>query len=123
MKKILLIDDDRDFNESLMEYLEYEGFDVACAFDGKEGLSLVHQEKTDLIITDIVMPEADGIEFLRTLMDDSQTPSTKIIAMSGGGRIGGGRYLELAKAFGADHVFDKPLDVEAFMKAINKLLD
>ncbi len=123
MKKILIVDDDKDFNSSLKEYLEYKNFDVICAFNGKLGLSLIHTEKPDLIITDIVMPEFDGVELLDKLLSDSLPFQTRIIAVSGGGRIGGKQYLSVAEGLGADYIFEKPLNLDDLTKAISNLLD
>ncbi|MEE8060016.1 MAG: response regulator [Pseudomonadales bacterium] len=122
MKKILIIDDDNDFNESLKDYLEYEDFEVVCAFDGKQGLSLVYQEEPDLIITDIIMPELEGIEFLQKIADNPPAFPAKIIAISGGGRIDGAKYLVVAQGLGADYIFEKPLDIEKLIEVIRKLL-
>jgi len=122
MKKILLVDDDEAFNESLKEYLEYKGFDVVCALDGKQGLTLLNQEAPDLVITDIIMPELEGIEFVSKIVESALTFAPKIIAISGGGRIGGKKYLRTAEAVGADYVFEKPLDIEALIDAIRNLL-
>lgn len=121
MNKILLIDDDLDFHESLKDTLKYEGYNVVSALDGKQGLSLIAKELPDLIITDIIMPNIEGIELINTLtLQDNIT--TKIIAISGGGRLACEEYLETAKAFGADSVFEKPLDIELFLKTVHNLL-
>ena len=122
MKKILLIDDDEDFNESLKEYLEYKKFTVVSAYDGKQGLSLIKQEHPDLIITDIVMPEVEGIELIGQMLEDSGARPPKIIAISGGGRMGGSDYLMLAKELGAHGTFEKPLDFNLLVETIDGLL-
>ncbi len=122
MKKILLIDDDEDFNESLKEYLEYKKFEVVCAFDGKQGLSMIAQEQPDLIITDIVMPQVEGIEFLDKILSDGAMDPPKIIAISGGGRMGGRDYLFIAKEMGAHSTFEKPLDFNLLVETIDRLL-
>ncbi|OUS31114.1 hypothetical protein A9Q99_04690 [Gammaproteobacteria bacterium 45_16_T64] len=123
MNKILLIDDDKDFNDTLKEFLEYEGFSVICAYNGKEGLSLIRKEKPDLIITDIVMPNVDGLEVLVELQREPLSFPTKIIAISGGGRIDGEYYLDTAEAFNTDYTFEKPLVVGELLKAIRELLN
>ncbi|MEE8059489.1 MAG: response regulator [Pseudomonadales bacterium] len=123
MKKVVLIDDNVEFNATLKEFLELEDFEVISAFDGTQGLSLIYQEKPDLIITDIIMPEMEGIELLDQLTKYRLQCPTKIIAISGGGRIGAQQYLEFAKEIGADYVFDKPLKFKEFINAIRELLD
>ncbi|MBL4761236.1 MAG: response regulator [Gammaproteobacteria bacterium] len=123
MTKILLIDDDEDFNESLKDCLEYEGFTVVCAFGGKQGLSLLQVEQPDLVMTDILMPGFDGIEFLAALKEMSLGFPVKVIAMSGGGRIAGKEYLSVAKTIGADCVFEKPLDIDEVVGTIKGLLN
>ncbi len=122
MNKILLVDDDEVFNESLKEYLEYKGFTVLSAFNGKQGLDMISTEKPDLVITDIVMPEVEGIELLTSVVIDSLEQRPKIVVISGGGRIGSSNYLSIAREIGADAVFEKPLDFNLLVKEINDLL-
>ena len=122
MNKILLVDDDEVFNESLKEYLEYKGFTVLSAFNGKQGLEMITTEKPDLVITDIVMPEVEGIELLTSVVIDSLVQRPKIVVISGGGRIGSSNYLSIAREIGADAVFEKPLDFNLLVKEINDLL-
>ncbi len=122
MKKILLIDDDEDFNESLKDYLEFKKFKVVCAFDGKQGLSMIDREQPDLIITDIVMPQVEGIELLGKVLSSGPMEPPKIIAISGGGRMGGSDYLYIAKEMGANSTFEKPLDFNLLVETIDRLL-
>ena len=122
MAKILVIDDDVPFNDALKQYLEYVGHNVVCAFDGKQGLSLLVQTKPDLVITDIVMPFVDGLEFLISLRDSIALFPCRIIAVSGGGRIGGANYLEMAAGLGVDDTFEKPFGMEDLQKSIETLL-
>ncbi len=121
MNKILLIDDDLDFNESLTDILEYEGYEVACAFNGKQGLDLVKQEQPDLIISDIIMPDVDGLGFLMALRNELKS-QIKVVIISGGGRVGGTDYLNMAQSLGADEVVEKPLDKHDFLERIKRLL-
>jgi CheY-like chemotaxis protein len=64
MKKVLVIDDDVDFNYMLKEQLEWANYEVACAFDGSQGLDLYKSFKPDVLVTDIIMPNKDGIEVI-----------------------------------------------------------
>ncbi len=122
MKKILLIDDDEDFNRSLKDYLENEGYSVVSAENGKVGLKKIQETDPDLIITDIVMPETDGMELLTEIKNNPNIFSKKIIAISGGGRMDRMLFLEIAKNLGADCVFDKPLDIDALVESVGALL-
>ena len=90
------------------------------ASNGEQGLRIYRQEPVDLIITDILMPEKEGIETIIELRQDF--PDVKIIAMSGGGRIGTKDYLHLAKIFGVQRTFTKPVAREQLLDAIKELL-
>lgn len=74
----------------------------------------------DLIITDLIMPEKEGIEMIMELKKEA--PEIPVIAISGGGRGDPGNYLEIAKAVGASYTFEKPLDWEPFIEAVNELV-
>lgn len=120
MAKILVIDDDEQVLDMLYESLTRERFDVLKASNGEQGLRIYRQEPVDLIITDILMPEKEGIETIIELRQDF--PDVKIIAMSGGGRIGTKDYLHLAKIFGVQRTFTKPVAREQLLDAIKELL-
>jgi DNA-binding response OmpR family regulator len=120
MARILIIDDDEQVLDMLYESLTREGYDVLRASNGEQGLRLYRQEPVDLIITDIIMPEKEGIETIIELRKDF--PDVKIIAMSGGGRIGTKDYLHLAKIFGVQRTFKKPVAREQLLDAIKALL-
>lgn len=120
MARILVIDDDEQVLDMLYESLTREGFDVLKASNGEQGLRIYRQEPVDLIITDILMPEKEGIETIIELRQDF--PDVKIIAMSGGGRIGTKDYLHLAKIFGVQRTFTKPVAREQLLDAIKELL-
>ena len=121
MARILLIDDDEQVLDMLYESLTREGYDVLRASNGEQGLRRYRQEPVDLIITDIIMPEKEGIETIIELRQDF--PDVKIIAMSGGGRIGTNDYLHLAKIFGVQRTFTKPVAREQLLDAITELLE
>ena len=86
MARILIIDNDVQILNMLRQTLEREGYDVLKASNGKQGIRLHREEPVDLIITDIIMPEKEGIETILELKRDY--PDVKIIAISGGGRTG-----------------------------------
>ena len=121
MKCILVIDDDIDIREMLQRMLTIEGYKVLIASDGVEGVALHKENPVDLIITDIIMPNKEGISVIQDLK--LKTPDLKIIAISGGGRVSPANWLELAEAFGADHTLVKPFERKQILNAVEKLLE
>jgi DNA-binding response OmpR family regulator len=121
MTRILVIDDDQLVLDMLYDSLTREGYDVLRASNGKQGLSLFRKEPVDLIITDIIMPEKEGIETIIELRKDF--PDVKIIAISGGGRVGTKDYLQMAKMFGVQRTFTKPVARKQLLDAIRELID
>jgi len=93
---------------------------VLEAADGIEGLEIYRQEPTDLVITDLIMPEKEGIETIIELKRDF--PEVKIIAMSGGGRIEPESYLNIAQKLGALQTLTKPFDRKELLEAVHNLL-
>jgi len=120
MARILLIDDDDSVRTVLRLTLIHFGHTVIEARDGREGLALFAHADADLVITDIVMPEVEGLEVLMTLRE--RKPPVKIIAMSGGGRVSAADYLHAAKLMGAASVLSKPFSNQALMAAIDDVL-
>jgi CheY-like chemotaxis protein len=121
MARILVIDDDDLIREMLGQILGDAGHEVVPASNGEMGVDLFRRQPADLIITDIIMPEKDGWEAIVELRRDF--PEVKIIAMSGGGKMGPYSYLMMAKRFGAERVFPKPLKKSELLEAINELTD
>lgn len=121
MASILIIDDDFKILQVFREILEREGYDVLAASDGREGMRLCRNRHVDLVITDIIMPEKEGLETIIELRRD--LPHVKIIAMSGGGQIGAEQYLPLAEKLGAQHTLDKPFTAVELLEAISEVLD
>jgi CheY-like chemotaxis protein len=120
MGRILIIDDDVQILNMLRQILEREGYEVVSAINGNEGIRLYREKPTDLIITDLIMPEKDGIETIMELRRDF--PDVKIIAISGGGRSHPGPYLNSAKELGAQYTFAKPVKRKELLKAVRELL-
>jgi len=120
MARILVIDDDEQVLDMLYESLTREGYDVLKASNGEQGLRLYREKSVDLIITDIIMPEKEGIETIIELRQDF--PNVKIIAISGGGRAGTKDYLQMAKIFGVQRTFTKPVAREQLLDAIKELI-
>jgi len=121
MNPILIIDDDIEILSVLRLILEREGYDVLAASDGKEGLKLCRQQRVDLVITDLVMPEKEGVETIMELRRDF--PHVKIIAMSGGGSIAPENYLHMAQMLGAQRTLRKPFTPNEMLEAVRELVD
>lgn len=120
MANILVIDDEPLICEMLDVLLSGEGHRVATATEGRTGISQFAEETVDVVITDIIMPEGDGLDVIQQMRD--RHSHVKIIAISGGSRIGNIDLLAMAKELGADKVFSKPLDHAELVKAINECL-
>lgn len=121
MAKILVIDDDPSILIMLKKMLEKEGYEVDFANNGSEGLDKIECSPPDLLVTDIVMPEKEGIELIFYLR--KKNPKLKIVAISGGGRFNYDGYLTSAKYLGADMVFKKPLVHREFVRAVSDLMN
>ena len=120
MAKILLVEDEDALRILLQEILAMENHQVTAASNGSEALFLAKRESFDLIITDLIMPEKDGIE---TIMDfRCLLPHAKIIAMSGGGFGVGRNYLPLAQKLGAQKTLMKPFDLQTLREAIDETM-
>jgi DNA-binding response OmpR family regulator len=120
MKNILIIDDEDDFRAMLTQMLQKEGYAVTAAADGMQGMKEFEKHPPDLVVTDIFMPEKEG---LSTIMDAKKAdPSVKIIAMSGGGRIWNMDSLPVALKLGADAVLYKPFRRDEFLDLVSHLL-
>ncbi|MGD9546065.1 MAG: response regulator [Candidatus Krumholzibacteriia bacterium] len=120
MTRILLVDDDTQVRTMLKKTFEREGYEVVEAGDGCQAVALYDPDTIDLVITDIVMPEKEGIETIREIK--SNNPQAKIIAISGGGRIKPGDYLAWAERFGVDNTFTKPIRRQEILDAIEALV-
>jgi DNA-binding response OmpR family regulator len=119
--RILIIDDDEQVLTMLQQLLEREGYEVITAPDGKAGMRLFREEGADLIITDILMPEKDGLETIIELRKDY--PDVRIMAISGGGEIEPRFYLHFANEFGALSILTKPFEREELLAAVRELLN
>src|SRR5512133_1365223 len=117
--KILIIDDEEMIREGLMITLEMEGFEVKICNDGKEAMKIIPEFKPEIIITDIIMPDVDGIEVIISLRKLDKPP--KIIAISGGGRISAGDHLKSARQLGAACTLTKPFSSKELLNCIKNL--
>ncbi len=120
MAHILIIDDDPNVRLMLRRMLEHQGYTITEASDGIEGIKRFHENKFDLIITDLIMPDKEGIETINELKKED--PAIKIIAMSGGGRCKPDSHLTTAKLLGADAIFEKPFIKERLLSVIRELI-
>jgi CheY-like chemotaxis protein len=121
MAHILVIDDEADMRFILKEVLGRDGHTVDVADNGKTGVSLAELHDYDLIITDVIMPEMDGIEVLTALK--LKKPGARVIVMTGGSaKIDKEMLMTFAKAMRAHKVVSKPLDLKALRVAVNELL-
>jgi len=121
MAGILIVEDDKDLREMLKISLLMRKYTVLEASDGKEALLKFRPGVTDMVITDLIMPDEDGLKVIMKIKEIK--PSIKIIAISGGGKAGPGNYLNLAKALGADEIFPKPFSINEMIKKIDELLN
>lgn len=119
--RILIIDDELQIRVMLRQALEKAGFEVDEAPDGKEGIDCFKKNRADLIITDIIMPEKEGIETIMAFKRLDQ--NVKIIAISGGGRIQSEDYLNIATKVGACCSFAKPFSIIELISKINQILN
>ena len=120
MTKILVVDDEVTVREMVGEMLTRGGYEVVMAANGLEAMRRLKEQEFAVIVTDIVMPEQEGLETVLAVRKEH--PQTKVIAISGGGRYGASDYLETATFFGADRVFGKPISWQELLAAVEELL-
>jgi DNA-binding NtrC family response regulator len=118
MVRILVIDDDEDFRSMLCRALEQTGYTVEGARNGHEGCELQRMEPVDLVITDILMPEREGLETIQALRQEF--PEIKIIAISGG--VGPLNFLPLARKFGVLRTLQKPFTLQQLYEVMREVL-
>ncbi|HSR66976.1 MAG TPA: response regulator [Acidobacteriota bacterium] len=121
MARILLIDDEDMTRAMLRQALEMKGHEVHEASNGDEALRVHRKTPCPLVITDILMPEKEGLETIVELRRDH--PDLKIIAMSGGGSAGNLNFLETAGKLGAQATLQKPFELAALFKTVDSLLE
>ena len=118
MSKILVIDDQRSIRKTLKEILEYEGNEVVLAENGPEGLQFIDDDKFDIILCDIKMPEMDGIEVLQKIVEKGQ--DIPVIMISGHGNID--TAVDAIKK-GAYDFIEKPLDLNRLLVTIRNAIE
>ena len=121
MTRIIIIEDDQIIRESLKEILELNSYEVIAMDSGIDLMKKIHKFKPDILITDIIMPDMDGIEII--IEAKKTLPDIKLIAISGGGMIDSGSYLDTAKSLGADLTLKKPFAPDQLISAIKNLTE
>ncbi|MCG8636229.1 MAG: response regulator [Desulfobacterales bacterium] len=120
MPKVLIIDDEASIRIMLSTLLEKNGYSIVTAENGAQGFNLFKTHLPDLTITDLIMPEKEGLELIREIK--TLDPEAKIIAMSGGGTAQPDTYLKLAARFGAQRTFSKPINTERLLSFVQEAL-
>ncbi len=119
-KKILIVDDEAPIRKLLTKLLEPEGYEIFEASNGDQGLDLVHSNRPDLVIIDLIMPGKEGLETIREI--HKLFPDVKMVAMSGGGLGDPGLYLNLAIKMGAQLSFQKPMNHDFLVSTVKDIL-
>jgi len=120
MATILAIDDDPEVRAMLDDLLTEAGYQVVTAADGKEAVAHFRDRPTEVVVTDILMPEQDGLETIQEL--HRIAPQVPVIAISGGGHLPGSLYLKTAALFGAFRTLEKPFPRRALLDAVGEAL-
>ena len=121
-RTILVVDDDDSIRLLYRRYLQRLGFDVVEASNGVEGLARLKETPCELVITDIFMPEKEGLETIREIRE-LYGADIAIIAISGGGVMNAEVLLKMAGRIGANAVFMKPVDLGELSETITKLME
>lgn len=120
MKHILVIDDESQIRGLLRKVLERAGYTVTEAADGVEGCQAYRRARPDLVITDLTMPEKNGIDTIKELI--AENPKVRIIAISGGGQRFPDYFLDKASTEGAMKLLKKPFRNEELLTAVSQTL-
>jgi DNA-binding response OmpR family regulator len=119
--RILVIDDDIDLCLVMREVLKAEGYEVSLATDGAQGIGSQRNQPASLLITDIFMPNKEGIETIRDFR--AEFPNVPIIAMSGGGRLKRQGSLFTAQELGAAVILRKPFSMSDLLSSVAEVLN
>ncbi|RFC46985.1 MAG: DNA-binding transcriptional response regulator [Verrucomicrobia bacterium] len=115
-RKILVIDDEEDICEMTKILLEKAGHDVTCTTDSRVAARLLKEQKFEAVITDMLMPDKDGLEVMADLR--RHHPEVRIIAASGGGRVSSESYLHIARKSGAHALLPKPFTLQELLSCV-----
>jgi DNA-binding NtrC family response regulator len=120
MANILVVEDNAQVAKLFRDILTRAGHYAAVAANGNEATLALEKQAFDLVITDIFMPEKDGLELIREVM--AHNPGLKVIAISGGGKTRAPLYLEMAKKLGACRTLNKPFELKELLKAVEETI-
>ncbi|WP_135075289.1 response regulator [Terasakiella sp. SH-1] len=121
MAHLLIVDDDRTLLRAMVEGLKRAGFDVQGEASGQGALAQLESHSFDLLITDLLMPEIDGLKVIEQAVSANQ--NIRILAISGGGPDrDGGDLLDTALGCGADAILQKPFKPDEFIQTVQALL-
>jgi DNA-binding NtrC family response regulator len=120
-KKILLVDDEEAILDLMSISLSKEGYVIDTALNGLQAIELMKGQDFDLMITDLLMPEMSGMSLIQQVAHDC--PEMKIIAITGGGNVYAGNYLEQAITAGAISIIRKPFTLTDFLEGVQKVID
>ena len=115
---ILVVDDEEELRELIRYVLERAGHSVTCAHNGREASLVIARGQFDVVVTEILMPDRDGMELITEIA--VKYPGVKMVAMSGGGQIGSDQYLSMAKGLGAHVLLRKPFTHQALIAAVDR---
>lgn len=119
-KIVLIVEDDATVLRALAQGFRVAGCRVMTAQDGNEGLSRFDQLRPDIVVTDILMPNREGVETIVAMKQ--KAPDVKILAISGGGILGSAEVLDLARRLGADAVLAKPFRSGEVLDVVRRLI-
>lgn len=116
-KQVLIVEDDRGISDALSELLESEGYEVACAYNGDEGIKLLSQAKTSpcLILLDLMMPVKDGYQFRKEQLLDPVHKDVPVVVMSADGNV-----TEKKGRIGAQDYIRKPVDISTYLNVVKR---
>jgi len=117
---ILVVDDDADLGCAIVEYFQSCPFNIDYARNGKEAICYIKSKQYELIVSDVLMPEMDGLEL--TIYLAKNKSKSKLLMMSGGGRLSKDYYLDMSHEFGAKHTISKPFMLEELKQKIRQIL-
>lgn len=117
MNRILVADDDLTFRSIMLKVLSDHGFEAVGVANGNEVLEAIKQGAFNVLVTDLMMPDMDGLEVIRHVTKTN--PEVAIIAVSGGSHTGV-NYIKTAKKFGADEIMAKPVNYDEFVAIVKK---
>lgn len=123
MSRILVVEDDKQYNNLLTYFLQAEGYEVTSALNGREGLEFFERDRPDIVLTDIRMPKKDGLDLLLKFRSHAKCSPKGIILMSGFGNTHNDTYVESLKALGATEFLQKPFELADLKNLIEKILD